>query len=250
MVKIGPGNGLLPDGNKPLPDPMLTYHQWHPLQNWFISINFYSTYSKWCIWGSFHYHTHNAPQKAWKQWLIKSDAVWSWNWYTFSLKVAFFKLVHHTPTQHWLRQWLGPTQLNGHQIPLTFNKGKVLTHWGQVTHICVSKLTIIGSDNGLSPGRRQTIVWNNAGILLIEPLGTNFSEISIGIQTFSWKKMHLKMSSVKWHPFCLGLNVLINSGLMMNIWIRARGNFWFRQWIRSKSGLAINPDVSSAKFDS
>ena len=23
-----------------------------------------------------------------------------------------------------------------------------LTHWGQVTHICVSKLTIIGSDNG------------------------------------------------------------------------------------------------------
>ena len=44
-----------------------------------------------------------------------------------------------------------------------------LTHWGQVTHICVSKLTIISSDNGLSPGRRQAIIWNNAGILLIEP---------------------------------------------------------------------------------
>ena len=29
-----------------------------------------------------------------------------------------------------------------------------LTHWGRVTHICVNKLTIIGSDNGLSPGRR------------------------------------------------------------------------------------------------
>ena len=26
-----------------------------------------------------------------------------------------------------------------------------LTHWGRVTHICVSNLTIIGSDNGLSP---------------------------------------------------------------------------------------------------
>ena len=78
---------------------------------------------------------------------------------------------------------------------------------GRVTHICVSELTIIGSDNGLSPGRRQAIIWNNAGLLLIKPLGTNFSEISIGIQTFSFMKMHLKMSA-KWSPFCLGLNVL------------------------------------------
>ena len=37
----------------------------------------------------------------------------------------------------------------------------------------VVKLTIIGSDNGLSPGRRQAIIWTNAGILLIEPLRTN-----------------------------------------------------------------------------
>ena len=56
-----------------------------------------------------------------------------------------------------------------------------LTHWGWVTHICVNKLTIIGSDNGLSPGRRQAIIWTNAGILLIGPLGTNFSEILIEI---------------------------------------------------------------------
>ena len=83
-----------------------------------------------------------------------------------------------------------------------------LTHWGWVTHICISELTIIGSDNGLLPGRRQAIIWNNAGLLLIEPLGTNFSEISIGIQTFSFKKMHLNMSSAKWRPFWLGLNVL------------------------------------------
>ena len=40
-----------------------------------------------------------------------------------------------------------------------------LTHWGRVTHICISKLTIIGSDNGSSPGRRQAIIWTNAGIL-------------------------------------------------------------------------------------
>ena len=72
-----------------------------------------------------------------------------------------------------------------------------LTHWGRVTHICVGKLTIIGSDNGLSPGRRQAIIWTNDGNLLIEPLGTNFSEIWSAIQTFSFKKMHLKMSSAK-----------------------------------------------------
>ena len=48
-----------------------------------------------------------------------------------------------------------------------------LTHWGRVTHICVGKLTIIGSDNGLSPGRRQAIIWTNTGVLLIGPLETN-----------------------------------------------------------------------------
>ena len=77
----------------------------------------------------------------------------------------------------------------------------LITHWGRVTHICVSKLTIIGSDNGLSPGRRQAIIRTKAGILSIGPLGTNISEILIGIETFSFKKMHLKMSSAKWRPF-------------------------------------------------
>ena len=79
-----------------------------------------------------------------------------------------------------------------------------------MTHICVGNLTIIGSDNGLSPGRCQAIIETNAGILSIGPLGTNFNENSIEIHTFSFKKMHLKMSSAKWRPFCLGLNVLIS----------------------------------------
>ena len=83
-----------------------------------------------------------------------------------------------------------------------------LTHWGQVTHICVSNLTIIGSDNGLSPARPHAITWTNVGTLLIGPLGTNFSEIFIAIHTFSFKKIHLKMLSKKWRPFCLSLNVL------------------------------------------
>ena len=106
-----------------------------------------------------------------------------------------------------------------HQDPLLVHKFEAvwllfpmracsLTHWGRVTHICVGNLTIIGSDNGLSPGRRQAITWTNVGILLIGPLGTNFSEMLIEIHKFSFKKIHLKMSSGKWRPFCLGLNVL------------------------------------------
>ena len=70
-----------------------------------------------------------------------------------------------------------------------------------MTHICVGKLTVIDSDNG-------GIIWTNAGILFIEPLETNSSENLIEIHTFSFKKMHLKMSFGKRRPFCLGLNVL------------------------------------------
>ena len=64
---------------------------------------------------------------------------------------------HHHGTWKWTHRGLAPYNKYG------------LTHWGRVTHICVSKLTIIGSDNGLSPGRRQAIIWTYAGILLIKP---------------------------------------------------------------------------------
>ena len=84
----------------------------------------------------------------------------------------------------------------------------MLTHWGQVMHLYISKLTIISSDNGLSPGRCQTIIWTNAGILLIIPLQTNFNEILIEIHKFSFKKIPFKMPSGKWRPFRLGLHVL------------------------------------------
>ena len=77
-----------------------------------------------------------------------------------------------------------------------------------MTHICVSKLTIIGSDNGLSPGRRQAIIWTNAVVLLIPTLETNFSEILRKIHSFSFKKMHLKMSSANGRLLSLGLNEL------------------------------------------
>ena len=84
----------------------------------------------------------------------------------------------------------------------------VLTNWVRVMHICVSKLTSTGLDNGLSPGRRQTIIWLYAGILLIRTLGTNASDILSEIHTFSLKKIRLNMSSAKSCSFRLGLKVL------------------------------------------
>ena len=80
----------------------------------------------------------------------------------------------------------------------------ILTHWSRVTHICVSKLTTIGSDNGLSPGRRQAIIWTNDGILLIRTLGTNFSkflsEIVIFIQENASENGVCEMASISSRP--------------------------------------------------
>ena len=99
-----------------------------------------------------------------------------------------------------------------------------------MTHICVKEHVNIGSDNDLSPDRCQAIVWINAPILSIRPKGTYFYEILFEIQKFSFMEIHLnidwlilylripekhglsswspKMSSGKWRPFCLSLNVL------------------------------------------
>ena len=85
--------------------------------------------------------------------------------------------------------------------------GDVSTYWGGVTHICIKKFTITGSDNGLSPGQRQAIIWTNAGILLTDHLGKNFSETLIEIYTFALKKMQVKISFGKWRPFCLVSNI-------------------------------------------
>ena len=116
-----------------------------------------------------------------------------------------------------------------------------------MTHICVDKLMIIVSDNGLSPDRRQAIIWTNAGLLSIGPLRTYFSGNLIKIQQFSLKKMHVKMSSAKWRPSCLGLNVL-NSYMP---WIYLRKQFsaksmWFPLGLLSlSSGVGVTKPIFS-----
>ena len=103
-----------------------------------------------------------------------------------------------------------------------------MTHWGQVTQICVSRLAIIGSDNGLSPGRCQAIIRTNAGILLIEPIGTRFSETLIEIQTFSLKKNTFEnVVSAQCCPFCLSLIVLTHMLQFQDYEVRCRMLYHF-----------------------
>ena len=100
-------------------------------------------------------------------------------------------------------------------------------------HICVGNLTIIDSNNGLSPGCPQAIIWTNAEVLLNWPLGTNFSEIEIHI--ISFKKMYLEVSFGKRWPFCLSLNVLNVSP----IYIRTTVNFRVATRLSEKISLTF-----------
>ena len=79
-----------------------------------------------------------------------------------------------------------------------------LTHLPQCRIYAPVNRVSIGSDNGLSPIRRQSIILTNAGLLSIGPLRTNVIEILIKIQNFSFTKMHLKITSAKRRPFYPG----------------------------------------------
>ena len=129
--------------------------------------------------------------------------IWSNDLRTFISPFSFYSIIVNPAIM------LTLLMFSMSQTRIHRRRNGLLTHWGRVTHICVSKLTIIGSDNGLSPGRRQAIIWTNAGILLIGALGTNVSEILFNICTFSFNKMLLKMSSGKRQPSCPCLNVLM-----------------------------------------
>ena len=83
-------------------------------------------------------------------------------------------------------------------------------------------------ENGLAPGGHQAITWISHDLLSIGPSGTNFSEIAIKIETFSFKKMHLNLLPAKCRPFCSGLNVL----MVLYQWDETPLlRHWFRQWL-------------------
>ena len=171
------------------------------------------------------------------------------------LRVSYKKMRLKGSSTKWRPVCLGlnmlTSQVRVYWIHWGLNKrADTLTHWARKTHICVGNLTIIGSDNGLTPGRRQAIIWTNAGILLFGPSGTNFSDISIEIVTFSFKIMQLKASSVKWRPYCFGLNVLTDVIIyMICIWIEvslevcSSGSSW-QVIIGSGNGLSpVEPEA-------
>ena len=112
-------------------------------------------------------------------------------------------LVQTNDLVPWGNKSLKEPKLTQIYITITLLSHNELNYWGQVTHICISKLTIIGYANVLSPGHHQAIIWINTGILLIRASGTNLNEILNKIHTFSFKKMHVKRS-VQWLQFCLG----------------------------------------------
>ena len=82
-----------------------------------------------------------------------------------------------------------------------------LTHWGRLTHICVSKPAIIVSDNTHWFSHHLDQCWN----MFDGAMGTSFSEILIKIYTFLLNKIHLKMSSAKsWVFFSASMSWMVN----------------------------------------
>ena len=79
---------------------------------------------------------------------------WGQAWYQPDLFMTF--------ETHRKNCWVCHCSISCHRLCVFY-----LTHWGQVMHICIGNVTIIGSDNGLSPGQHQAIVWTNAAILSI-----------------------------------------------------------------------------------
>ena len=84
----------------------------------------------------------------------------------------------------------------------------VLTHWGLVMHICHQPRPSLVQIMACRLFGAKPLSKPMLGYCELNSLRTNFSEILIKIQNFSLRKIHLKISSVKWRPYCLGLNVL------------------------------------------
>ena len=110
------------------------------------------------------------------------------------------------------------------------------THWDRATHICVSKLTIIASDNCLSPDGRQTIIWNNAGILSIVLLGTiiNFNRNSdILFQENALESVVFEIAAILSRPKCVNgkwIDAILRGFYTLpciHIWYNYQNHTWY-----------------------
>ena len=81
---------------------------------------------------------------------------------------------------------------------IQYNRGPFKTHWGRVTHICVSKVNIIGSDNGLSaPSHYLNHCWNIVNRTLRNKLQWNFNQnLYIFIQENAFDNVVCKIGAI------------------------------------------------------
>ena len=154
--------------------------------------------------------------------LWPSDATWSHKSWLTLVQVMACHLCGTRPLPEPMT-----TRINDTIIALLGQNG--LTQWGRVTHICVSKLTIIGSDNGLSTGRRQAIIWTNAGILSIQTNITNKLQWNLKrnahvfIQENAFENVFSEMAAIWSRPQCVKssntiASILANGSTAFKIW--------------------------------
>ena len=94
-----------------------------------------------------------------------------------------------------------------------------------IIHLCWLNTVLI-------KGHCPAIIWTNAGLLSIGLLGTNFNEIIIKIKNSLLMKMHLKISSAKWQPFCPGVFTSAISGSSRLVVLRFHADAFARQEIK------------------
>ena len=75
-------------------------------------------------------------------------------------------------------------------------------------------------------------IWASGGSLQIRNSGTNLSEIQIKIQIFPLTKMQFNMSSAKWGPFCVALNLL---RIIAQHWKKSMGRFTHIKKVKSRN---------------
>ena len=92
----------------------------------------------------------------------------------------------------------------------------ISTEWrinSSIDYVIIGSDNVIGSDNGLTRMCRQTIIWTNAGKLLIKTLWTNSLEILIKIRqilTRKWiQKCRLQVGALVVSTSMCWKNVLI-----------------------------------------
>ena len=182
----------MPYGTKPLPEPMLTYVKWFCYFK--VCVTFHVCIYCFSIWPSSVVSVTVQPPSAMSSRCTRVTMAAPWfsarqnvrqtnsqSATTSNRRHTYCMVTFHKRNERWCSRWDSSGFIlwwsSLYQPYLFPDHSNLLTHWGRVTHICVGNITIDGPNNGLSPCRRQAIIWTNAGILLIEPLAANFSEI-------------------------------------------------------------------------